>query len=148
MILRNYEFRYVGDAQPERLADGSIRQITPQDRYSKKEAVQLHRYGAGPFCKFGFAALPKCPGVYAWCVDDEVKYVGLCENFAARINPQYGNISPKNCYQGGRQTNCRINNAILLSMLSGKKISLWFYRTADYVLIEAELRAHQRPSWN
>jgi len=60
----------------------------------------------------------------------------------------YGNISPKNCYKGGQETNCRLNNLIFQSATAGAGIALWFHETANYKAVERELRAELVPEWN
>jgi hypothetical protein len=60
----------------------------------------------------------------------------------------YGTISPRNCFVGGQETNCRLNNLILQEASTGAKISLWFLPSDEYKAIEQELRASERPDWN
>jgi len=57
-------------------------------------------------------------------------------------------ISPRICFVGGQETNCRINNLIYLEISTGQEKSLWFHYTLDYKSIEAQLRAALLPSWN
>ena len=65
-----------------------------------------------------------------------------------RINQDYGNIHPKNCYVDGQATNCRLNAQI--TPLHGS-ISLWMcLMDDDEEIIAAErrfIRAYQ-PPWN
>jgi hypothetical protein len=60
----------------------------------------------------------------------------------------YGIISPRNCFIGGQETNCRLNNLILLAARGGAKLSLWFLPTDEYKGVEHELRASEKPEWN
>ena len=120
----------------------------PQDRYQNARNLSLNRYGAGPFCKFRIPNRFQVSGVYVLTVDEELRYVGECANLSARFNAGYGNISPKNCFRGGQQTNCRLNNLLFAALLAGQHISLWFFRTADYKSVEAALRCSLNPMWN
>jgi hypothetical protein len=78
----------------------------------------------------------------------DIRYVGECANLSARFNAGYGNISPKNCFKGGQETNCRLNNLIYASVSSGERLSLFFHETANYRDIEARIRAVLRAPWN
>jgi hypothetical protein len=64
----------------------------------------------------------------------------------ARFNNGYGNISPKNFFKGGQETS--LNNLVYLTACDGKRITLWFFRTADYKITEAALRASLKLAWN
>jgi hypothetical protein len=77
--------------------------------------------------------------VYALTVADAARYIGECANFSARFNNGYGNISPKNCYKGRQETNCRLNNLVYLATACGEAIRLWFLPTDDYKSVEARL---------
>ena len=57
-------------------------------------------------------------------LDGDLRYVGECANLSARFNVGYGNISPKNCFSGGQETNCRLNNLLYEAVLA---ISLGFF---------------------
>ena len=60
----------------------------------------------------------------------------------------YGQISPRNAYEGGQETNCRINNLILEETKKNNGIDLWFLKTNDYKKIEKLLRLTLNPIWN
>ena len=60
----------------------------------------------------------------------------------------YGNISPKNCFKGGQETNCRLNNLLCAALLASQRISLWFFQTRDYKTVELTLRGALRLTWN
>lgn len=148
MNLGRYHFFHICEIQPVRKDDGSIEQFMPQDRYENKNSLPLNRFGAGPYCKFKIPNNKKFSGVYAILVDGEVKYIGECQNLSSRYNIGYGIISPRNCFKGGQETNCRINNLILGVVCEGATISLWFLATEDYKEVEQELREIQQPEWN
>jgi len=105
-------------------------------------------YGKGPFGKFRIPNNYNVSGVYAVVVEGELKYIGECLNLSSRYNMGYGIISPRNCFVGGQETNCRLNNLIYQTANAGRKISLWFMQTKDYKAIERKLRASDPPEWN
>ena len=144
----HYEFELVSDIEPRKDAHGSVCQFAPQRRYQNVGGVPLNRYGAGPFCKFNITNLFRASGVYIISAGEETRYVGECADLSARFNAGYGNISPKNCYKGGQETNCRLNNLIYMATVSGERLSLWFFGTTNYKAVELELRQHLSPPWN
>lgn len=146
--IGEYVFRYICDIEPERDADGGIRRFTPQDRYNNHAALPLNTYGAGPFCKFKIPWNIPHSGVYAIVANDRVQYVGECENLSARFNMGYGSISPRNCFKGGQETNCRINSLVLDAADSGLRVALFFCETDDYKRVESDLRGQELFAWN
>ena len=148
MKFADYEFEHVCDIEPLRGTDGSLTQFMPQNRYRNARNLPLNRYGAGPFCKFKVPNRFQISGVYILAVDKEPRYVGECANLSVRFNAGYGNISPKNCFKGGQETNCRLNNLLYATLLAGRHISLWFLQTADYKSVETKLRFALNPTWN
>lgn len=148
MKIGRYEFERVCAIEPEKNLDGSIKEFMPQSRYHIGRDIPLNRYGGGPYCKFKIPNDRNLCGVYAMVVEDQVKYIGECENLSSRYNMGYGNISPRNCFVGGQETNCRLNNLIFLKASVGAKLSLWFLPTDEYKAIEQELRNSERPEWN
>ena len=148
MIIAGYEFEHICDIEPARETDGSVRRFMPQDRYENFRNLPLNNYGAGPFCKFTIPSRFRSCGVYVLTIDDEVRYVGECANLSSRFNAGYGNISLKNCFKGGQETNCRLNNLVYLAAQAGGHISLWFFRPADFKSLEAALRTTLNASWN
>jgi hypothetical protein len=148
MKIAGFEFEHVGDIEPARGADGSLQQFMPQARYENARSLPLNRYGAGPFCKFKIPSRFRTSGVYLLTVNDEIRYVGECANLSVRFNMGYGHISPKNCFKGGQETNCRLNNLVYLAAVAGERISLWFFQTADYKAMESALRSTLKLAWN
>lgn len=142
------QFDYVCTIELEREESGVFREHMPQERYAKRDEVPLNRYGSGPFGKFKIPRNFKVPGVYALTIDGALKYVGEAANLSARYNAGYGNISPKNCYKGGQETNCRLNNLIYGAVSQGAIVELWFHPTDGYKALEIELRANLKPEWN
>lgn len=88
-------------------------------------------------------------GIYAYCVDDKLKYIGRCtDNMRTRVNNGYGRIAPKNCYKDGQSTNCRINN--LVQQAKGK-VTLWLHQMDEREAIcerENFLISELSPPWN
>lgn len=148
MKLGDYNFEHVCDIEPMRNPDGTLTQFMPQGRYRNARNVALNTYGAGPFCKFKISGYFDVSGVYVMTVDTELRYIGECANLSKRFNMGYGNISPKNCFKGGQETNCRLNNLLYTAALAGGRISLWFLKTAHYKSVEAQLRRALNPPWN
>lgn len=148
LVIGQTAFRFVCVIAPEEDVDGTIRQFMPQERYENDKRLSLNRYGKGPYCKFKIPGEWKQSGVYAIVVDGAVKYIGECVNLASRYNAGYGNISPRNCFVGGQETNCRINHLVLSEGLRLKTVSLWFYATNKYKDIEERLRAATELEWN
>jgi hypothetical protein len=81
-------------------------------------------------------------------IDNQHRYIGECVNRSKRFNAGYGNISPKNCFKGGRETNWRLNNLVYLAAAAAAKVSLWFLQTTDHKAMEAALRATLQLIWN
>jgi len=146
--IGEYDFRFICMIELERQADGTIREYMPQTKYDNPAAVALNRYGRGPFCKFQIPRNIQIAGVYALVVGDDVRYIGECTALSSRYNMGYGNISPRNCFVGGQETNCRINNLVLQDVKSGLNVSLWFFETDEYKSVERKLRESVSLDWN
>ena len=146
--IEGHNFIRVCAIEPKRTPDESIWEFMPQERYKNTDNVPLNRYGKGPFCKFTIPKTIVASGVYAMISDEKVKYIGECQNLSSRINMGYGNISPRNCYVGGQETNCRVNNLIFNEAKLRSVLSLWFLETDNYKHIEQKLRSSMHPAWN
>lgn len=146
--LGGYDFTFVATLIPERDVDGAIREFSPQARYSKSHTVPLHKYGHGTFCRFHITVPQGLAGVYALVVNGTVHYIGECEDLGKRFNMGYGNISPKNCYQGGQTTNCKINRRVLEISQIGVRLDVYFCPTPQRQTVEKHLIAHYSPPWN
>lgn len=125
----------------------------PQNRYVNAATISLNKYGSGPFCSFKIARGRRSAGLYIITSNDLPVYVGECINLEKRYNSNgYGGISPRNCYAGGQETNCRINNLILGDLKSMKQLALWFHeKEADKnqrIVIEQKLIELLKPQWN
>jgi len=146
--IGTYKFKPVCTIKPARNPDGELKQYMPQSRYNNKNHLPLNRYGKEPFCKFKIPNVNNESGVYAVVVDGEIKYIGECLNLSSRYNMGYGIISPRNCFVGGQETNCRLNNLIYQAANARRKISLWFMQTEDYKAVERKLLESVSPEWN
>ena len=146
--IENYDFFFIDEIEPDKGSDGQILTFMPQDRFDNPGSIPLHKYGNGPFCRFKIQNSLNYPGVYALMDTERLLYIGECIDLSSRYNMGYGNISPRNCFEGGQPTNCRINNLILLAKSEGSTISLWFLPTSNNKGIESQLRTSLRPSWN
>jgi hypothetical protein len=147
VAIGKYNFQHVCEITP-RTRPGGDNVVFPEASFRNDQALPLNKYGSGPFCKFKIPTTYKASGVYVVQVDRDFNYLGGCENLAARWNMGYGNISPRNCFKGGQETNCRLNNLIYVAILDGHHVSLWFHQTANYKSAELELRTIKRWLWN
>jgi hypothetical protein len=145
-----HSFEFVDSLSIERNEAGVVDLKMPQSRYEKADEYPIHQYGWGPFCKFSVdtSEYIGTEGVYIFTAGYEIKYVGETVNIHNRIQPGYGNIAPKNCFEGGQQTNCRINHLILETARSGRQVSLWAEETQNRKHRETELIEQCDPPWN
>lgn len=149
LSLDGLAFGWAGAIEPVREPGGAIREEMPQGRYANIGRLGLNAHGAGPFCEFTVPGLPSAPGVYAVTVAGAVVYVGISVDIRQRWGPMgYGRISPRNCFEGGQSTNCKVNHAILVESRAGRAIELWVHETAEPRLLEARLIRDLDPPWN
>ncbi len=148
------QFCRITTIEPERNADGKLLEYMPQKRFSNPKGYRLNKHGQGPFCRFKVRCSGLQSGIYLVTVSGTVKYVGECEDLAERFGPRnYGLISPRNCFEHGQSTNCKVNHNILLAAREKAQIELWFCETpmlstAARKANEAVLIAKLRPAWN
>lgn len=142
------DFYHVCIIEPEKINDEIFEYIS-HSKYKKEKNYKLNKYGNGPFCKF---KIPKGffgkKGVYIILENENIRYIGKCENLEARYNAGYGIISPRNCFKGGQNTNCKINSLILSMIKNGSKIELRFFETKQHSKTEKSLIEKFNPSWN
>ena len=148
-----YSFQCVGPIQPARDESGEVIGELPQSRYRNENNLPLNNYGKGPFCRFRVARGWRSSGVYVLMNGEEPLYAGVTENLDARWGSNgYGGISPKNCFKGGQETNCRINNLIYRETKTGAGFELWFLPVEGdkraREAIENELIDSLNPPWN
>jgi hypothetical protein len=145
-----HEFNFVDTIKVERNENGQIDLKMPQHRYSKSDKTPVHQYGWGPFCTFHVdtAFYRETAGIYIFTRNHEIVYIGETVDIHNRIQNGYSNISPKNCFEGGQQTNCRINNGILKAVRDRGQAALWAMETTDRIQKEASLINECEPIWN
>jgi hypothetical protein len=146
--IGGYNFVHICEVKPEADDNGKVRAFQPQTSYANHSKLAIHKYGDGPFCKFAIPKMHRVKGVYALTIEDEIKYLGECRNLSSRYNSGYGNISPRNCYEGGQRTNCRINSLVFRELADAKIINLWFMQTHEHKVVEKELLLCVQPPWN
>lgn len=146
--ILDHSFRRIGTVRPECEASGKVKTFYPHLEYSKAATATLHKYGAGPFCRFAVSKDLALEGVYLLAVRSEIRYVGKCDNLAVRFNTGYGQIAPRNCYKGGQNTNCKVNALILAEIEQGRELDLWFYETSEPLKVEKQLITALGPPWN
>lgn len=111
----------------------------------------LNTNGADFFCEFKLSdpAVHHLKGLYAYCLDGTLKYIGRCrDSFHSRFNVNYGVIQPINCYKAGQSTNTHMNSLINVYR---ERISIYICPlTNDSEIITAEqaLIDVYQPDWN
>jgi len=147
--ISDYKFRLIEEILPEKDNSGRIKEFRPKDKYKNIKNLRLSKYGLGPFCSFKILKKHKNKtGVYLIVINNELKYVGICEDLYQRFNSGYGNISPRNCYLKGQSTNCKINLKILKEAEKSNRINLYFLETKDVHNIEEMIIDNYKPEWN
>lgn len=148
MQIDRLSLEFVCHLTPDKEAAGQVLSVLPQERYKNARNLPLNAYGVGPFCKFRVPKQFKTSGVYALVVEGSIKYIGECINLSTRYNSGYGNISPRNCFKGGQETNCRINALIHAESQLGRNIELWFHATREHKELEKRLLSIGAYEWN
>jgi hypothetical protein len=147
--IENLRFVFVQELIPRRNDAGAVLQFMPQSRYKKSDTAKLNRHGNGPFCKFSISSKwMGRSGVYALLSGNDLLYIGECKDLRSRFNMGYGNISPRNCFEGGQATNCKINARILSLCQNGRKVQLYFHETDEYKRVESILLNKLNPQYN
>ena len=149
LLVNDLKFDHVCKILPKTNSEENPLEFFPQERYENKKNLPLNKYGEGPFCKFTInKKYAQKSGVYVIKIDETIQYVGECDDFQKRFGMGYGNISPRNCFEGGQPTNCRVNSDILKMIKTGKEVQLYFLETNDRFEIEHELIKKLKPIWN
>jgi hypothetical protein len=148
----NIRFDFVCELVPKKDFDGNIIKDFPLERYAKKDISKIHKYGRGPFCKFSIPYnFQGKSGIYLILVNNFLVYVGICNDLVQRFNQGYGTIQPRNCFEGGQQTNCRINKLCLDEFENDSKIELKFNLNnskENREAIENYIINSRNPKWN
>lgn len=159
MLIGEKEFRFVSRITLETDNHGHILEESPAARYNNVKNLRLHKHGGGSFCRFKIKSLERIDGLGVYGVIEEggkLLYIGKCTGLTStllkRFNYGYGRIQPRNCYEGGQSTNCRINRLVLEAVKNGKMLSVFFHETQtgqDATALEADLiRQLGKPTWN
>jgi len=149
LTVGGYDFKFVADLLPECDKNGKILEYQPQANYANTKNLLPNDYGKGSFCKFSIDSAGiniETSGVYIWLENDEIIYIGEAVNLKKRFNTGYGNISPRNCFEGGQSTNCKMNKVVLEESKKGNIISLYFYATTEHKKVEKELLSNKNIS--
>ena len=157
MKVLEYEFSFICSIEPKKDSEGKCIERRPSSRYAKKHIRKLHDHRE-PFCDFSIdKKFTENTGVYIFLVNREIKYAGSCQY---RVNTDhalrqrirdYGNISPRNCYEEGQSTNCRINKIIMDCTNKGEVAELYFLELEDrkeIKNIEWYIISEINPPWN
>ena len=122
----------------------------PSMRYNNHRNLKLNQYGNGPFVFLQLSQLPAAQGVYAVVADSrDVLYVGQsADTIRTRWKMGYASIQPRNCFEGGQPTNCRVNNLIYQALMDGRRLELYVITTDDFDAIERDLILRLQPNWN
>jgi len=157
MHLDGIRFEFISHIVPKQDGSGQILEDRPALRYKNVKNLPLHPYGSGPFCRFNVFSPVDGIGVYSIVEDQnrEVLYIGKCTGVTStlrkRFNQGYGSIQPRNCYEGGQSTNCRINSLILDGAKNGGVLSVYYHKAQTKGAtdaMEACLIGKLRPPWN
>lgn len=146
-------FEHIGQIVPQRDEAGLLLEFMPQGAYRDAATAKLHAYGSGPFCRFRIARSRREAGLYVLSLDDVPVYAGECLDLSKRYGPNgYGGISPRNCFDGGQPTNCRVNAAILSATKASHRLDLWFAALSssrdERLAAETQLIQALHPTWN
>ena len=112
----------------------------------------LNKYGDKKYCDFSIDNSLDEKGLYCFCVDNQLKYIGRCQNtYRKRINDGYGHITPQKCYINGQSTNCHINSLINEAITRGLNVQIGLCIMKDnFDIIKEEKRLInlKSPEWN
>lgn len=71
-------------------------------------------------------------GIYLWVVDGDPIYIGQALDLYDRFNRDYLQISPKNLAEDGQATNLKMNYFLLLCILAGVTVNIYFYEVTGF----------------
>ena len=145
-------FTSAGYIEPKRNEDGSVVTDRPHERYNNKKGLPLNKHckKKTEFTAFKMDSLPTGCGVYVWLVDGNPKlsYIGEAKNLRKRFSSGYGKISPRNCFEKGQPTNCKMNQNVLSLWRKGKLFHIYFLETEKHKEIERKLLAVYETDFN
>ena len=140
------------DKYPEHL-DSRLGEVLLQLKISGDPFYKrfLNRYGDLAYSTFSISdpSVLRSRGVYAYCSDAVVMYIGRCkDSMRNRVNQGYGRIHPKNCFRDGQATNCHLNALITDTTTD---VTLWLCQLdndRDIDALESGLIQRYAPPWN
>ena len=140
--------RFICNIEPLRdYVTSQIREYHPDQQY--RGIGQLHKYGKGPFCVFTIPITTiGMNGIYAIVADEEVKYIGACDDLYDKFHFQFGHIQPRDCYSGGHPEKCRINHLLMNESKDGNRLKLFFQETGNKESALSEMIRTIKPKWN
>ena len=150
MTIGGYDFVLASAIEVRRDELGAPVLCSPSTRYNNHRNLKLNKYGDGPFVFLQLSPLPADQGVYAVVADNgQVFYIGQsADTIRKRWQMGYATIQPRNCFEGGQSTNCRVNNLIYRAIKEGRHLELYLILTPEFDAIEKELIAQYQPPWN
>lgn len=150
MTISGYDFVLASAIEVRRDEHGAPVLGSPSTRYNNHRNLKLNKYGDGPFVFLRLSPLPAAQGVYVVVADNrDVLYIGQsADTIRTRWQMGYASIQPRNCFEGGQPTNCRVNNLIYLALVEGRSLELYVITTPDFDAIERKLISQLQPEWN
>jgi hypothetical protein len=86
--------------------------------------------------------------VYVVVSNNEVVFIGGCDDLYDKFHFQFGHIQPRDCYSGGHPEQCRINRLIMNEAKAGHSLKLYFLESDSRDARVSELVRTLKPKWN
>ena len=158
ILLEEYPFRLIARIELKTDKYGIPIEYHPAKRYENSRSLQLNAHGDKSFCHFALkprGGLDLClyrTGVYA-IAGTSVNYIGRTQTSLNQRFNGYRSIQPRNCYEGGQSTNCRINNRVLEVSKAGEMLWVYFHETdqpndLEAYLLNSLVATDLWPPWN
>lgn len=143
----SYDFKFISKIKPQRNDDGTIRETVFQSDSEK------NRHGNGPFCSFNIDLGGISEGVYIFCLENEIQYIGESKDLNRQFNDGFGRIEEINTTTKGRSTNCKLNHAVLVEAQNGRFFDIFIFETSNHRDVKTEIlndfKNHQKtPKYN
>ena len=143
--LGELDFKFLTTITP--VMDGDkVKQFHFRDNGVTYDENNTHAYWNLNFCQFNITA-PDTSGVYAFFVNDELKYVGSAMNLNKRLK-WYCKINQSAIKRNGQATDCHVNGEIYEAINSGKEVTVYICETESIQAKERKLRWLYKPEWN
>ena len=135
---------------------GFVREEIDAVRLNIDHADPMRR---GPFCRLKISGVvPEVPGVYAWCVNNHVRYVGKAAQLrqivqGVQMNRAYNDYTyvPPSKLRQLSSPRVRVNGLINDELCNGNRVSWWWAQTESDTSasrMEARLIRDWSPPWN